>query len=59
MSATTEEDGFGVFSDEENSRDTLALPFRTDAGVKGKDDADCSTSVICCELTLGDILDVS
>jgi len=46
MSATTEEDGSGAFTDEEHSRDTLALPFRTDAGVKGKDDADCSASVI-------------
>ncbi len=45
MSATTEE-GSGALTDEEHSRDTLALPFRTDAGVKGKDDADCSASVI-------------
>jgi hypothetical protein len=62
MSAPPVEDESGAFSDEGPSRDTLALPFRTDAGVKGKDDADCSTSVTSgesCKSTLDDVLDVS
>ena len=37
-------DGPKAFSNEESSSDMLALPFRTDAGIKGKD-VDCSFSI--------------
>jgi hypothetical protein len=40
----------------------LALPVRTDAGVKGKDGANCSTSVTSgesCKSRSDDVLDVS
>lgn len=53
-------DGPSVFSNEESSRFTLGLPFRTDAGVKGKD-MGCSskTSKESCKSTLDDSLGVS
>jgi hypothetical protein len=61
MSALPVKDGYGAFSDEGPSRDTLALPFSTDKGVKGKDKADCSsvTSGESWKSTLNDVLDKS